>query len=126
MSTLQGDESLAKAKEISARYTSPDEKAFIQQYMENEADVISQDIAKLDHQLERMLAIKKQLNEVRQIIPMKYIAEHYFGKSAAWLSQRVNGTPIRGKIYCLKDAEINTLNHAIQDIGKKLGSLSII
>lgn len=126
MSALQGDESLTKAKEISAKYTSPNEKAFIQQYMENEADSISRDIAKLDHQLERMLAIKKQLKDVSQIIPMKYIAEHYFGKSAAWLSQRVNGTPVRGKIYCLKDTEISTLNHAIQDIGKKLGSLSII
>ncbi len=126
MSVLQGDESFAKAKEIAVKYTNPDEKAFIQKYMENEAEVISHDIAELDYKLERMLAIKKQIKEISPIISMKYIAEHYFGKSGAWLSQRINGNPVRGKIYCLKDSEINILNHAIQDIGKKLGSLSIV
>ncbi|QIU94681.1 DUF5053 domain-containing protein [Bacteroides faecium] len=70
-------------------------------------------------------AIKAQVKEISEIVSLKYIAKNYFGKSASWLSQRINGSPVRGKIYCLKESELDTLNSAIQDIGKKLGSLSI-
>lgn len=70
-------------------------------------------------------AIKAQVKEISEIVSLKYIAKNYFGKSASWLSQRINGSPVWGKIYCLKESELDTLNSAIQDIGKKLGSLSI-
>ncbi len=125
MSALQGEESIVKAREIAARYTSPEEKAFIEQYMREEGDRIESEIHALDTRLERMIAIKRQVKELGKIVSLKYIAEHYFGKSSAWLSQRVNGNPIRGKVYFLKDSEIETLNFAIHDISKKLGSLSI-
>ena len=115
MSELDGNASLEKAKEIRLKYNKPEEKEFISQYMRKEMDVI----------LDRMLSIKAQIKEVSEIVSLKYIAKNYFGKSAAWLSQRINGIPVRGKIYYLKESELNTLNNAIQDIGKKLGSLSI-
>lgn len=40
--------------------------------------------------------------ETYRLLPLSYIAEHYFGKSAAWLSQRLNGTLVRGRSYTLK------------------------
>ena len=125
MSALDGNASLEKAKEIRLKYNKPEEKEFISQYMRKEMDVIENDIKEVNADFDRMLSIKAQIKEVSEIVSLKYIAKNYFGKSAAWLSQRINGIPVRGKIYYLKESELNTLNNAIQDIGKKLGSLSI-
>ena len=126
MSGLQGEESIARAQEIAARYTSPKEKELIKRYMQGEGRRIESDIDAINERLERMLSVRQQVKELGQIVSLKYIAEHYFGKSSAWLSQRINGSPIRGKVYFLKESEIDTLNFAIQDISKKLGSLSIV
>ena len=116
MSALEGNASLVKAKEIKAKYNTPQEK---------ELKVIESDIQAVNAKLDYMLSIKEQVKEISEIVSLKYIAKNYFGKSAAWLSQRINGSPVRGKIYYLKESELETLNFAIQDIGKKLGSLSI-
>ncbi|MDO4180080.1 MAG: DUF5053 domain-containing protein [Bacteroidales bacterium] len=125
LGTLTGEESDAKFKEIADRYTRPEDKAEIHAYLESTLDGIESDMQELDESLDRMLLIKKQIREVSEIIPLQYIAKNYFGKSASWLSQRINGNSVRGKIYRLKESEIATLNMAIQDIGKKLGSLTI-
>lgn len=125
MSALDGNAGLEKAKKIASKYTSAEEKAFIKQYMDSELDGIGAKIKAVDEKLDRMLEVKEQVKFLSEIVSLKYIAKNYFGKSAAWLSQRVNGIPVRGKIYYLKDSELETLNYAIQDIGKKLGSLSI-
>lgn len=125
MSALKDDASLEKAREIRAKYSSPEEKEFIIKYMNGESNCIENEIKIADAKLERMLSIKEQVKEISEIVSLKYIAKNYFGKSASWLSQRINGSPVRGKIYSLKESELDTLNSAIQDIGKKLGSLSI-
>lgn len=41
--------------------------------------------------------------ETYRLLPLSYIAEHYFGKSVAWLSQRLNGTLVRGRSYTLNE-----------------------
>ncbi len=125
MSSLEGVESTDKMKAIAAKYRTPEEKAYIKQYLDKELNQVEKEIDELDGKLDRMLDIKRQVKEISEIVSLKYIAQNYFGKSAAWLSQRVNGSPVRGKIYYLKEAEIQTLNNALQDIGKKLGSLAI-
>ena len=125
MSALKDDASLKKAREIRAKYNSPEEREFIIKYMNGELDCIENEIKIVDAKLERMLSIKAQVKEISEIVSLKYIAKNYFGKSASWLSPRINGSPVRGKIYCLKESELDILNSAIQDIGKKLGSLSI-
>lgn len=76
-------------------------------------------------ELQSTLELQKQIEPYKEILPFKYIAEHYFGKSAAWLSQRIKGTPVRGKVYTLKPAEIVTFNNAVHDIGARLGSISL-
>lgn len=125
MSALKDDASLEKAKEIRAKYNSPEEKEFIVRYMNGELKCIENEIKEVDAKLDRMLSIREQVKEISEIVSLKYIAKNYFGKSASWLSQRINGSPVRGKIYFLKESELNILNAALQDIGKKLGSLSI-
>lgn len=125
MSSLEGEASMVKMQEIAAKYQAEEEKAYIKEYLDSELDGVENEIIDLDNKLNRMLTIKKQVKEVSEIVSLKYIAQHYFGKSAAWLSQRINGSPVRGKIYHLKDSELQILNYALQDIGKKLGSFAI-
>ena len=68
---------------------------------------------------------REQLKEVTDILPLSYIAKNYFGKSAAWLYQRINGNKVRGKVYTLNREEVDTFNRALKEIGNKISSLSI-
>lgn len=68
-------------------------------------------------------ALRKQMDEkTYKLIPWKYIAEEYFGKSAAWLSQRINGTPVRGKVYTLNAEQKEIFNRALSEIAQSIGS----
>ena len=98
MSALKDDASLKKAREIRAKYNSPEEREFIIKYMNGELDCIENEIKIVDAKLERMLSIKSQVKEISEIVSLKYIAKNYFGKSASWLSQGIYGSPVRGKI----------------------------
>ena len=72
------------------------------------------------------VALRKQIHgEDYNLLPMSYIAKHYFKKSAAWLCQRINGTPVRGKVYTLNDEQKKIFNHAVEEIGKRIGSLRL-
>lgn len=60
-----------------------------------------------------------------RMLPLSVIAKDYFGKSAAWLSQRLNGTPVRGRVYTLNAEQKDIFNMAVQDIARKIGSLHL-
>ncbi|MDR3062484.1 MAG: DUF5053 domain-containing protein [Dysgonamonadaceae bacterium] len=49
----------------------------------------------------------------------------YFNKSDAWLYQRINGNVVNGKPAYFTHQEIEKLKFALNDISKKLSSLSI-
>ena len=85
----------------------------------------------IEHQLERARedgelvkeVLRKRINEkVYKLTPWGYIAKEYFGKSAGWLSQRINGTPVRGQVYTLSAEQKKTLNRALQEVGTLIGS----
>lgn len=63
--------------------------------------------------------------ETYRLLPLSYIAEHYFGKSAAWLSQRLNGTLVRGRSYTLNEEQKKIFNDAMQDISLRFGSIHL-
>lgn len=65
------------------------------------------------------------MKEIADIVPISYIAKNYFGKSRAWLYQRINGYRVRGHVYTLNDNELETFNRALKEIGNKIGSLSV-
>ena len=70
--------------------------------------------------------IRRQFDdEDYKLLPLAYIAKHYFGKSHAWLSQRINGTKVRGQVYTLNNEQKEIFNKALQDISKKIGSFHI-
>ncbi|MDR3219914.1 MAG: DUF5053 domain-containing protein [Dysgonamonadaceae bacterium] len=69
--------------------------------------------------------VKLQLSPVMEIVSLSYISEKYFNRTRNWLYQKVNGNKVNGKPARFTENEINTLNFAIQDISKKLGSTVI-
>jgi hypothetical protein len=69
--------------------------------------------------------VKARLQDISEIISTSYIAKKYFGKSKSWISQRINRHEVNGKPSRFTEEEIQTLNFAINDIGKKLGSFSL-
>ncbi|MCR5578737.1 MAG: DUF5053 domain-containing protein [Prevotella sp.] len=74
----------------------------------------------------RKQIIAEQMDEdLKRVIPLSYIAKYYFKKSAAWLSQRINGTPVRGKVYTLSGEQKETFNRAMRELGQKIGSFQI-
>lgn len=87
-------------------------KAFIGQKMEQIKDNVE--------------VLRKQIEaEDYKLLPLRYIAEVYFGKSAAWLSQRLNGSEVRGHVYTLSTEQKDIFNQAVQEIGKRISSLQL-
>jgi hypothetical protein len=99
----------------------PDKKEQTDNYL---AAIIDGSIKRIDDFIEET-KVKMQLMEVTEIVSLSYIAKNYFHKTRTWLYQKINGNKINGKSASFTKEEINTLNHAIQDISKKLGSTVI-
>ena len=75
------------------------------------------------HETDKVVkTIRQQLGEKYELLPISYIARHSFGKSAAWLHQRINGYRVRGKVYTLNEEQKNIFNDACQDIARQIGS----
>ena len=121
MDTLHGEELDAHLIEMKALYTKPEEKEAIRKHLDAELNAIENRVDSLD----KSITIREQMNEIIDLIPISYIAKNYFGKSRAWLYQRINGYRVRGRVYTLNDKEIETFNKALKDISNKIGSLSV-
>ena len=71
-------------------------------------------------------SLREQMSEeIYRMLPLSIIAKKYFGKSAAWLSQRINGTKVRGQVYTLTDEQKAVFNRATREIGEKIGSFRL-
>ncbi|GIM62116.1 DUF5053 domain-containing protein [Capnocytophaga canis] len=94
---------------------------------ENEQEFIEAMKYSIEDTLEKTkeLSVKARLNEVLPILPLSYIAEQYFQKSKSWFYQRLNGNIVNGSPAQFTQEEIKTLNFALQDLSKKLGSISL-
>ena len=119
--TLHGEELDAHLIEMKALYIKPEEKEAIRKHLDAELNAIENRVDSLD----KSITIREQMNEIIDLIPISYIAKNYFGKSRAWLYQRINGYRVRGRVYTLNDKEIETFNKALKDISNKIGSLSV-
>lgn len=110
-----------KFNDIQNRFTSEADKEAIADFILNGFKEISTELSDID----RCLTIQEQLANIKEILPLSYIARTYFGKSTAWLQQRIYGYRVRGRVYSLSERDVCTLNEALQDISKKFGSLTI-
>ncbi|MDR0230598.1 MAG: DUF5053 domain-containing protein [Dysgonamonadaceae bacterium] len=99
----------------------PSEKTQIDDYIESSLLSLTTEIGKVVDEI----GIKVQLMKVSEILSMSYIAKNYFHRTRQWLYKKVNGNLVNGKPAKFTDSEIKTLNFAIQDISKQLGSLNI-
>lgn len=71
----------------------------------------------------RSRVLRQQMDDkAYKLIPWSYIAREYFGKSVGWLTQRINGYPVRGRVYTLNEDQKQILNRAMAEIGKFIGS----
>ena len=107
--------------ELYKKFPSEDDKNIISKYIEDikfsSSDKLSLDI--------KNLCLKVKLKDYNEIIPYSYIAKHYFKKSKAWLSQRLNGYDGNGKPIEFTKNELETFTLALQDVSKKLGSITL-
>jgi hypothetical protein len=71
------------------------------------------------------LVLKSQLKEILPVLSVSYIAKNYFDKSRQWFYQKLNGNIVNGKPAKFTKEEIETLNFALKDLSKKLGSLEV-
>ena len=81
---------------------------------------------KMEQLQSEVLTLREQLaEEDYKLLPLRYIAQEYFGKSAAWLSQRLNGSEVRGHIYTLNSEQKYIFNRAVKEIGQRISSLQL-
>lgn len=81
---------------------------------------------KMEQFQSEVLTLRDQLAEDDyKLLPLRYIAQKYFGKSAAWLSQRLNGSEVRGHVYTLNAEQKSIFNRAVQEIGQRISSLQL-
>lgn len=71
------------------------------------------------------LVLKSQLKEILPVLSVSYIAKNYFNKSRQWFYQKLNGNIVNGKPAKFTKEEIETLNFALKDLSKKIGSLEV-
>lgn len=70
-------------------------------------------------------AIRNQIANRYELLPISYIAKHYFGKSRAWLYQRINGNKVNGKNYSLNTEQKAIFNGAVRDIARQIASVQL-
>lgn len=108
--------------EIKQKYPSEKDANIIGDFILQGYANINQDL----NEIEKEISIRQQLEEVKEIISLSYIAKKYFGKSRQWLNNRINGCIVNGKQCQFSDKEKERLNYALSDIGKLLGSIRIL
>ena len=111
----------AKFDYINATYTTEEDREAIGDFL---LDSYKQMNAEADGLL-RQAEKAKELRRMKEIIPVSYIARHYFGKSAAWLQQRLYGYKVRGRVYTLSTDDRRKFDAALQDIANQIRSFSI-
>lgn len=113
------DASVARMDEIALWFRdhhTPENVALMQEFLEDGIAAVGAEVEDIRHQID---------DEQYRLLPISYIARKYFGKSHAWLSQRINGTPVRGHVYTLSAEQKQTFNEAMQDLSKFYGSFRL-
>jgi hypothetical protein len=106
---------------INANFTSEADKKAIDQFMSSKLTELSAQTEKLTQEAQICI----QLLDVKEIVSLSYISKKYFNKTRSWLHQKINGNIKNGKPARFTNEEIKTFNFALQDISKKIGSITI-
>lgn len=112
-------ESLARKDELIAWF----EANNTDEFKEAANKMVNDNLDRVEKELD---ALRMQIGDEYSLLPLSYIAKHYFGKTRAWLFQRLNGYRVRGKVYTLTDEQKAVFNDAVQDIAKRIGSVRLV
>jgi len=116
---LTDEESKRKVDEIAIWFKDhkdSESQELFDRFMTDGLEEIEVEIADIRRQIE---------DEDYRLLPISYIAKKYFGKSQSWLSQRINGTKVRGHVYTLNDEQKKIFNTAMEDLSKFYGSFRL-
>jgi len=115
------DEFQKKFNFIHAHFTSETDRSEIDNFIASELSDIRNGVENCIKEAE----IRLQLLDVKEIVSLSYISKNYFKKTRSWLHQKINGNIKNGKPCAFSNDELVTLNFALQDISKKIGSIAI-
>ena len=102
---------------IKSEYTTEADAEELDRFVHEHLENVKEDVLQLQRDV-----IKLQMGEIPKMVNLSYLAKKYFGKSQSWLSQRLNGCTVNGKVPRFTPDELETLNNALQDISKEIGS----
>jgi len=95
---------------------------------ESVCEAIDEDFKEIHAEIEdikQTINIRKILEPILPAISISYLSKIYFHKTPQWFYQRMNGNKVNGKSVQFTIGEVETLNFAIQDIGKQLQSVRL-
>ena len=72
----------------------------------------------------RETVARQLMGDIPDAISFSYIAKKYFGKSRAWLMQKVNGNTVNGKKASFTESEREKFKTALLDISNQLSSVA--
>ncbi|WP_288361471.1 DUF5053 domain-containing protein [uncultured Bacteroides sp.] len=75
--------------------------------------------------IRRTLSIRQQMEPILPYISVSSLAKDYFGKSASWFYQRLNGNIVHGKAAAFTDRELSVLVDALKDVASKLDKVTV-
>ena len=113
-------QALALAADIKRQYATTEDIKAVEEFVAARLPKLSGEINDLYEGV-----IRQQLSEISAMINLSYIARHYFNKSRAWISQRVNGNTVNGKACRFTPAELDTFNNALRDMAARLSNVTI-
>ncbi len=70
------------------------------------------------------LDVRDLLAEVLPMVSVANLSKKYFGKSASWFYQRMNGNIVHGKPAKFTPAEMDTLSRALDDLSERFSRTS--
>lgn len=111
------EENVASIERIKGMAVTDEDMKMVEDFVEGMLAEVEVEVDELER-----LSIKAQMQDVLEVVNLSYIAKKYFGKTHAWLSQRVNECVVNGKKKTFTDSELATLNNALQDISRMIGS----
>ena len=95
------------------------------------ADEYEEGASQFDEGLRKALAeadeliARHKMGDIAEAVSLSYIAKAYFGKSRAWLMQKVNGNTVNGKKAAFTPDESQRMREALQDLSKKLSKAAL-
>lgn len=87
------------------------------------ATAVSDDLQNIRQGVEalgRTFSAREMIAPVLPFISVSALAKTYFGKSAAWFYQRLNGNIVHGKPVSFTEEELIKLSQALKDVAAQL------